>query len=96
MNLTYLSGASTLCAVSAALFMATGCVSRTPYLDSHFGESVNLLKAQQTLNPQAALNTNPVTGMDGRAASSAYDQYQKSYKAPEPLSNSLTIGIGGR
>ena len=96
MKLTPLSRAGTLCAVFAALLMTTGCASRTPYLDSRFGESVSLLKAQQTLNPQAALNTNPVSGLDGRAAASAYDQYQKSYKAPEPLPNAFSIGIGGR
>jgi hypothetical protein len=55
-----------------------------------------LLKAQQTLNPQAALNTNPVSGIDGRSAASGYDQYQKSYKTPEPLPNAFTIGVGGR
>jgi hypothetical protein len=96
MKLTQLYGAGTFCAVAATLFTVSGCVSRTPYLDSQFGDSVSLLKAQQTLNPQAALNTNPVSGIDGRSAASGYDQYQKSYKAPEPLPNAFTIGVGGR
>jgi hypothetical protein len=53
-----------------------------------------MLKAQQIINPEAGLNGEPVTGMDGRAAKSAYDQYQKTYQAPQPQPNIFTIGIG--
>lgn len=93
MNRTHFLTASVLCAV---LFAAAGCVSLTPNLDSHFGEAVNLAKAQQTLNPDAWRNTDPVTGMDGKAAKSAYAEYQKSYRTPEPQPNAFTIGVGGR
>jgi hypothetical protein len=72
-----------------------GCVSTTPALDRHFGESVNLAKAQQTLNRSASLNANPVKGIDGQAAKSAYDEYQKSFKAPVPQPNAFTIGVAG-
>ena len=91
MNLTHFHGASVLC----VLLAVTGCVSTTPHLDSHFGEVVSLVRAQQTLNPDAGRNADPATGMDGKAAKSAYDEYQKSYRAPEPQSNAFTIGIGG-
>jgi hypothetical protein len=84
--------ASVLCAVVLAV---AGCVSLTPNLDSHFGEAVNLVKAQQTLNPEAWRNTDPVKGMDGKAAKSAYDEYQKSYRVPEPQPSAFTIGVGG-
>ena len=84
----------TLLATMTMLFTTTGCVSRTPYLDSHFGEAVNMVKAQQTLNPQAANNQDPVKGMDARAAKSAYDAYQKSFSTPEPQSSAFTIGVG--
>jgi hypothetical protein len=83
--------------LSAALLLAnTGCISTTPNLDQHFGEGMGLIKAQQILNPQAARNTDPVSGIDGKAAKSAYDEYQKSYRAPVPPTNSFTLGIGGR
>ena len=78
------------------LLAFSGCVSRTPNLDRHFGESVRLINAQQTLNPNAGANTNPVAGMDGKAAKSAMDLYQKSFAAPEPQQNVFTIGVGGR
>jgi predicted component of type VI protein secretion system len=69
-------------AVSAFLLLTVaGCVNTSP-VDRHFGEAINMIKAQQTLNPTAALNANPVTGIDGQAAKSAYDQYQKTFKTP--------------
>ena len=83
-------------ACAALLFAIAGCAPTTPNLDRHFGEGLNLAKAQQTLNPQAGRNLDPVSGIDGKAAKSAYDEYQKSYRTPVPPSNSFTIGIGGR
>lgn len=83
-------------AACAALLLAiSGCTSTTPNLDRHFGEGLNLAKAQQTLNLQAGRNLDPVSGIDGKAAKSAYDEYQKSYRVPVPQSNAFTIGIGG-
>lgn len=80
---------------SALLLLAvTGCAT-TPALDRHFGEAVNMMKAQQTLNPRAALNTDPVKGIDGQAAKSAYDEYQKSFRVPAPQPNAFTIGVAG-
>jgi hypothetical protein len=93
MNCTRFRFASIPCAVM--LLAITGCVSRMPNLDSHFGEAVNLVKAQQMLNPDASRNTAPVQGMDGKAAKSAYDAYQKSYRVPEPQANVFSIGISG-
>lgn len=77
------------------LFAVTGCASTTPVADRHFGEAINMMKAQQTLNPGAALNTDPVKGIDGQAAKSAYDQYQKSFKEPVAQPNAFTIGVAG-
>ena len=80
----------------AALLLALvgGCASRTPNLDAQFGKSVRLLNAQQTINPNAMANSDPVLGLDGRAALSGYGDYQKSFANPEPQSNAFTIGIG--
>ena len=54
-----------------------------------------MMKAQQTLNPGAALNADPVKGIDGQAAKSAYDEYQKSFKEPVAQPNAFTIGVAG-
>ncbi len=72
----------------------TGCATKSPVLDSHFGEAVNAAKAQQTLNPEASKNNNPVAGVDGQAAKGAVDLYQNSFVQPPPSSNVFNIGVG--
>ncbi|MBB5608640.1 MULTISPECIES: pilus assembly protein [unclassified Janthinobacterium] len=77
-----------------SIAVLAGCAATTtPVLDSHFGETVALLRQQQILYPNAAYNPNPVLGLDGKAAISGYKLYQKSYNAPDPLPDVLTIGV---
>ena len=86
-----------LASVSCAAVLITtmvGCASRTPYFDAQFGKSVRLLNAQQTINPNAAANTDPVLGLDGNAALSGYGDYQKTFAVPVPQPATFTIGIG--
>lgn len=75
----------------------SGCASTTPNYDAHFGEAVMAARAQQTINPHASLNTDPVTGLDGRAAREAMTNYYDSFKTPPPTFNVINIGgsIGG-
>lgn len=77
------------------LLASSGCAT-TPMLDKNFGKSVALLRAQQIVEPQAALNRDPVAGMDGKAANAAYETYQKSFTAPAPQAAAFTIGVGAR
>lgn len=75
-----------------------GCVATTtPETDSRFGEAMTLIKAQQTLNPAASNNTDPVMGLDGRAAKGAMDRYRKSFseEPKEGASPSQQFNIGG-
>ena len=72
-----------------------GCATKTPVLDQHFGEAVNAAKAQQTINPDASLNQDPVAGIDGQAANGAVDRYHKSFVQPPASTNVFTIGVGG-
>ena len=85
---------SCLCCLA---LLATGCADM-PKNDhgAPLGASVSLTMAQQVLDPAAGMNRDPVSGMDGQAAKSAYDHYQKTYRAPEPQPNVFTIGVGGR
>jgi hypothetical protein len=71
-----------------------GCLTSTPHWDATFGDSVNQIKAMQTLNPGASANTDPVAGIDGPAAAAAQKGYAKSFTAPTPPSNMFTIGVG--
>jgi hypothetical protein len=81
-----------LCAAGAALLLG-GCASNTPYLDSQFGQANRMMQAMETIAPQGQ-GGNPSTGVDGKAAKSGYDQYQKTFKSPEPQSQAFTIGLG--
>lgn len=80
-------------ALSASLLAA--CAPLTPQLDSNFGNAVNTAKAQQTLNPDASKNTDPVIGVDGKSGQAAMDSYNKSFKAPPPATVTNIINIGG-
>jgi hypothetical protein len=70
------------------------CTTTTPNLDRDFGQAVNQAKAQQTINPDASLNTDPVAGLDGVAANAAIDNYTKSVTTPPPPATIISIGGG--
>lgn len=78
--------------VAAAATLA-GCASTTtPNLDSRFGEAVLAARATQTMNPMASSNPDPVSGLDGKAASEAIGRYYDSFKAPPPTFEVINIG----
>ncbi len=81
--------------LALTLGLLAACQPLTPKLDSHFGEAVSIVKAQQVINPDAAKNADPVSGVDGKAAQSAMDNYDKSFKTPSKTTISNTINIGG-
>ncbi len=85
----------TLLASAVALLVIAGCASPAPHVEEHLGAAVNAAKAQQTLNPDASRNTDPVAGIGGSAAGAAVDEYQKSFKAPPPTFPIINIGVGG-
>jgi len=86
----------TLLPGALALILLGGCAaSTTPQLDSQLGVAVRTARSQQTLDPQAVNRAAPPLGLDGKAAHSAYELYQKSFKAPEPQTTAFTIGVGG-
>jgi hypothetical protein len=89
-----LAGKWTAGTLAAALLLAA-CVTRSPVVDQHFGEAVNTAKAQQTVNPDASGDRDPVAGLDGQAADATIDRYHKSYETPPQPVNVFTIGIGG-
>lgn len=82
-----------MAAVVSASFL-TACMPMTPYLDAHYGETAQMAVAQQTINPDAAQNTNPVKGVDGTTAKNAIELYHNASKAPPATTNIFNIGIG--
>lgn len=68
-----------------------GCMAQTPHYDDHFGEAVRTAVAQQTINPDAARNTDPVAGLDAKSADQTINNYNKSFSSPE---KGKTLSIG--
>jgi type IV pilus biogenesis protein CpaD/CtpE len=73
-----------------------GCAQTTPRFDRQFGSATRANLAAQVLDPAAAANKNPATGIDGRAATGAHDRYQRSFAQPESTPPSFFINAGGR
>lgn len=81
-------------ALTGLLLLLSACASNTPHWDAHFGDAVRTSVAHQTLDPDAAQNTDPVNGVDGIAAKNTMERYQDSFKKPEEDTKVLTtIGI---
>jgi hypothetical protein len=80
----------------AAAAMLCGCTATTPRLDTHFGQAVNTAKLQQTLNPQASANTDPVTGLGGVPARESIIRYNDSFKTPPPTFEIILNGVSGQ
>ncbi len=80
--------------MGAALLLA-GCGTTTPVaLDAQMGQSVEMARAMQTLNPQASLDTRPVEMIDGKSADAVVDRYHKGFEQPTAV-NIFNIGVGG-
>lgn len=70
------------------------CMAPSPYVDQHLGQAATDIRNAQIMNPSADRNMAPPLGLDGPASKAAYDQYVKSFKAPEKSANSFLIGVG--
>ncbi|CAG2156803.1 hypothetical protein [Cupriavidus numazuensis] len=77
-----------------SLLLLGGCMNSTPRYDAQFGDALRTLRAMQTIDPNASANTDPVTGVDGRAATYAMDRYGQSFRNPPVESNPFVIGVG--
>lgn len=56
-----------------------GCAGPS-VLDQNWGRSVETARFNQTLNPKAGENLEPVVGLDGRSADNALETYRQSFK----------------
>jgi hypothetical protein len=79
-----------------ATVATSACVQTTPHWDSQFGNAVRGAIASQTIDPNAAANRNPVTGIDAAAALGAQKRYEHSFKQPEPRANITLINTSGK
>jgi len=78
----------------AAIFLVIiGCAGPSR-VEMDYGTSFKLSKFNQTLNPDAEKNLEPVTGFDGSAAQAAVGRYRKGFeeKTSAPV---YSINISG-
>lgn len=79
-------------AVLACACALAACAA-PPRSDQEFGDAARQAVLRQILNPAAPAHLS-VAGMDGQAAKSAHDAYQKSFREPQPQTGALTVGVG--
>lgn len=81
-----------LCCAGAVMFMTAGCTTSRLAMD--YGTSYQLQKYNQILNIEAEKNLQPVYGMNGRAAQSVEQKYQKSFETPGPAITTYQLNVG--
>jgi hypothetical protein len=77
------------------LFFA-GCADLNPWPSQvavDYGNSYNLAKQNQILNPGGEQNLEPVKGLDGKAANKAIEKYRKDFEKPTPPPT-YVLGVG--
>jgi type IV pilus biogenesis protein CpaD/CtpE len=70
-----------------------GC-SSTPRFNDNFGASVRANLSAQVINPAAAANTDPVSGVDGAAARAAQERYQRSFNDTSSGNSTVQLVVG--
>jgi len=88
-----------VCLSIVAGIAVTGCTKRPTTLGPDFGLAYTMANDQQTLNPDAGNNLDPVQGLeDGRAAKHTMERYRSSFERPEdyrkPMANPSMISTG--
>ncbi len=81
-------------AAMLALAALSGCAATSPAWDNGFGSAVRSGVAAQVIDPAAVANTNPVTGIDARAAQGAQSQYERSFSHPTGHQPAMISGSG--
>lgn len=79
----------------ALLLGACSTQSTAPRLDGSFGLAVDTLRAQQTLNPNAAKEARDLPqGTDAETGQVIMQVYRESYSQPVQQNNTPAVGIG--
>jgi len=76
-----------------AMFFISGSCAGPTRVERDFSTSFNLAKLNQTLNPEAEKNIEPVTGLDGKSAQATIEKYRKDFEKPAP-STPFVLNLG--
>jgi hypothetical protein len=84
---------SVIGAVSLFALMGSGC-TRPTTLGANTGVAYNLAKQNQTLDPLASENIEPVVGLDGGAGAIEMDTYRKGFENPDASFQKSVVTTG--
>ena len=65
------------------ILFSSGCACKPSQLEMNYGTSFFLSKFNQTLNPEAEKNLEPVRGLDGQVAMKVMERYRKGFEKQE-------------
>jgi len=74
------------------VLLLSACAATSPQADARFGLSLRATLAAQVAHPDAGRNTNPVNGIDGRAARAAQESYEHSFSQAQ-TGNTVSIPL---
>jgi hypothetical protein len=80
-------------AITLFALTGSGC-TRPTTLGANTGVAYNLAKQNQTLDPMAAENTEPVVGLDGGAAVIEMGTYRKTFENPDASFQNSVVSTG--
>jgi hypothetical protein len=88
-------GCFVLIGLAVISLIIVGCAGPSR-VEMDYGTSFKLAKFNQTLNPEAEKNLEPVTGFDGRAAEATIERYHKGFqeKSQPPVYSINISGMG--
>ncbi len=73
------------------------CTTPPSRVEMDYGTSARLAVVNQTLNPEAGKNLEPVTGLDGKTAEGIMKKYREGFEKEAPAPTySFTIGDIGK
>jgi len=75
-----------------ASLLISGCAPSRVEMD--YGTSFKLAKFNQTLDPAAEKNLEPVYGLDSEAAQKVMEKYRKDFEKAAPEQKIYTIKVG--
>jgi hypothetical protein len=76
-------------------FSLGGCATEPSRVEMDYSTSYKLAIYNQTLNPDAEKNLEPVSGIEGQVAEKIVEKYEKSFEKPLPASPTFSITVPG-
>ncbi len=84
-----------ICTIIVMTVICIAACAGPTRLERDYGTSHRLAIFNQTLDPKAESNLNPVTGLSAQAEQIVMDKYMKSFERPTDKAPVYAITVGG-